>query len=74
LPGHKTLPTSYRLITIDVELEPNLVGFMAHISRALATAGITLMPFAAFSRDHLLVPSDKFDTALKALEKLRSGK
>jgi hypothetical protein len=74
LPGHKTLPASYRLITIDVELEPNLVGFMAHISRALAAAGIPLMPLAAFSRDHLLVPSDKFDLTLKVLEKLRSGK
>jgi hypothetical protein len=47
---------------------------MAHISRALAAAGIPLMPLAAFSRDHLLVPSDKFDLTLKVLEKLRSGK
>lgn len=71
LPEHVKGESAYRLITIDVVLEPDLVGFMAHVSVALASAGITLMPFAAYSRDHLLVPAEKLDLALKTLEKLR---
>jgi len=72
MPGHAQNAVLYRLITIDVVLEPDLVGFMAHVSAALAKAGITLMPFAAFSRDHLLVPSEKFDAAMQVLETLRN--
>jgi uncharacterized protein len=74
LPGHVKNNTLYRLITIDVVLEPDLVGFMAHVSAALAAEKITIMPFAAFSRDHLFVPAEKFELAMKTLEKLRSSK
>lgn len=72
LPGHELGATQYRLITFDVELEPTLIGFMAQVSRALADAGVTILPFAAFSRDHLLVPSAQLDIAMQALEMLRS--
>lgn len=65
--------TRYRLITIDVELEATLIGFMAIISQALAIAGITIMPFAAYSRDHLFVPSAQFQSAIQALEALKSN-
>lgn len=63
--------SAYRLITFDVELEPTLVGFMACIADALAAAQVPILTFAAFSRDHLLVPVDRFDTALAALQKLQ---
>ena len=74
MPGHVKGDTLYRLITIDVVLEPDLVGFMARVSAALAAEEITIMPFAAFSRDHLFVPSAKYESALKVLENLRAGK
>lgn len=61
----------YRLITIDVVLPPTLIGFMARISAALAEAGVPIFPFSAYSRDHLLVPAEHFDTALAALNKLK---
>ena len=60
------------LITIDVELEPDLVGFMARVSRAMADANVTILPFAAYARDHLFVPERAFDVAIAALENLRS--
>jgi hypothetical protein len=63
--------TDYRLITFDVELEPTLIGFMARIASALADAGVSILPFAAFSRDHLLVPADKFETSWNTLKKLQ---
>ena len=70
---HRLSDTSYRLITFDIELEATLTGFMARISQALADAGIPILPFAAFSRDHLLVPSAHFDTALSALKALQAN-
>jgi hypothetical protein len=73
LPGHTASADSYRLITFDVELEPTLVGFMAKVSAALASAGVSILPFAAFSRDHLLVPAEQFSTAWDALKKLQAG-
>jgi len=73
LPGHTLSPQRYRLITIDVTLEPDLVGFMAHISRALAEAGVSILPFAAYTRDHLFVAEENFNTAIATLEKLKAN-
>lgn len=73
LRGHEAITYRYRLITIDAVLPPDLVGFMAKISAALADAGVTLLPYAAFSRDHLLVPEAQFETAMQALKKLKGS-
>jgi hypothetical protein len=72
LPGHKTAEKHYRLITFDVALDLNLVGFMALVSKVLADANISILPLAAFTRDHILVPRDQFETAMTALQKLKS--
>ena len=61
----------YRLITFDIALEPSLVGFMARVSGALAAAGIPILTYAAFSRDHVLVRAQDFDAALRALKTLQ---
>ena len=62
---------SYRLITIDAQLQPDLVGFIARIAQALAAAGIPILTFAAYSRDHVLVPTSRLDQALLALRALQ---
>lgn len=62
----------YRLITFDIELDSSLVGFMAVVSAKLAEAGISIMPFAAFSRDHIFVPEDDYDNAIAALNDLKN--
>ena len=64
---------AYRLITFDAELEPTLVGFMARISATLAAADIPILTYAAFSRDHIFVPADKYERAIDALSALRDG-
>lgn len=61
----------YRLITFDEALEPDLVGFIARISEALATAGVPILAFAAYSRDHILVPAEAHSRAMSALRKMR---
>jgi len=64
--------TAYRLITLDVVLEPTLVGLMALISKTLAEAEISMMSFAAYSRDHIFVSADDFEKALAALKALQA--
>jgi hypothetical protein len=73
LPGHTVSAAAYRLITLDVELEPELTGFMARIAQTLAEADIPIVALGAFTRDHLLVPSAHFDAAMTALQRLTSG-
>jgi hypothetical protein len=72
LPSYQVSTKPYRLITFDIELDMSLVGFMAAISRALADAGVPIMTFAAYSRDHLLVPAEQFGVAMATLAKLQS--
>lgn len=72
IPGHIASKETYRLITLDVELDLSVVGFMSHISRVLASASISIFPLAAYSHDHLLVTEDQFGQALQILEKLKS--
>lgn len=72
LKGYSISPFPYRLITFDLELDFTLFGFMAVVSDALAKAQISILPIAAFSRDHILVPTTQFDIALATLKKLQS--
>ncbi|MBN1285356.1 MAG: ACT domain-containing protein [Anaerolineae bacterium] len=76
LPERQVAPEPFRLVTFDLPLTMDLVGFMAAVSGALAEAGVPLLAFSAYARDHLLVPAAQFDTAwaaLKTLKALQSG-
>ncbi len=73
MPGYEVAAKPYRLITFDLVLEPTLTGFMAFVAKALADAGVSIIPLGAFSRDHILVPADQYDTATAALNKLKSS-
>jgi hypothetical protein len=66
------LGETYKLITVDAVLQPDLIGFMARISSALAAAEVGVFPYAAYSRDHILVPAAQVDRALDALNALKS--
>lgn len=61
----------YRLVTVDAVLAPDLVGFLALVSDTLAKAGIPILSFAAYSRDHFFVPAPQIDAALEALKSLQ---
>lgn len=66
LPEHR-LVRDYRLITFDLPLDMDLVGFMALVSRVLAEAGVSFLALSAFQRDHILVPADRCQDAWNAL-------
>ncbi|MBN1120998.1 MAG: ACT domain-containing protein [Anaerolineae bacterium] len=63
----------WRLITFDIILEHDVIGFMAAISECLAGVGVSIFALSAYERDHLLVPADQIETAWQALDDLLKG-
>lgn len=59
--------SDFRLVTLDVELPWNVVGFLAHVTRILAGEGIAVGALSAFSRDHLLIKQEDLGRALRVL-------
>ena len=57
----------FRLVTLDVELGWDVVGFLAHVTKILAEAGVSVGALTAFSRDHLLIKQENLAAALRAL-------
>lgn len=58
---------AFRLLTFNIELDWNVVGFFSLISKILADAGIAIGAVSAFSRDHLLIKQNDLPKALKVL-------
>lgn len=57
----------FRLLTFDIHLDFNVVGFLAEVSRILAEANISVVAVSSFSRDHLLIKQADLAKALKVL-------
>ena len=63
------LPYSYkaRMITLHIHSSLEAVGFLAAISARLAAAGMSVNPVSAYYHDHLFIPADKAEEAMKIL-------
>jgi uncharacterized protein len=61
------IESDFRLLTFDIKLEWNVVGFLARVTEILAEAGISCGALSAFSRDHLLIKQDELGNALRVL-------
>jgi hypothetical protein len=59
-----------RMITLTVHSALSAVGFLAAITARLAGAGISVNAVSAFYHDHLFVPADRADEALRLLREL----
>lgn len=59
--------SNFRLVTLDIELAWNVVGFLAHVTSILAKENISVGAISAFSRDHLLIKQNDIGRALKVL-------
>ena len=57
----------FRLLTLDIPLPWNTVGYLARVTELLAEAGISIGALTAFSRDHLLVKQHDLAKALRVL-------
>jgi hypothetical protein len=60
----------YRVITFDIVLDLNLIGFLSVVSAVLVEEGISIYAVSTFLRDHILVKSSHADHAMDALESL----
>jgi hypothetical protein len=58
---------NFRMLTFDLVMDFDVVGFMALVSKILAEANISIIALSAFSRDHILVSQDDLPKALKVL-------
>ncbi|KAL8752196.1 MAG: hypothetical protein Q9184_005808 [Pyrenodesmia sp. 2 TL-2023] len=59
-----------RKITCEVHSSLDAVGFMAALSKRLAERGIGANPVSGYYHDHLFVPHEKIEEAVKALEEM----
>lgn len=57
----------FRLVTLDIELPWNVVGYLARVTEILAAGGIPVGALSSFTRDHLLVKQDDLGRALRVL-------
>ncbi len=57
----------FRMLTFDLELRWNVVGYLARVTEILATAQIPVGALSSFSRDHLLIKQEDLGNALRVL-------
>jgi hypothetical protein len=60
----------FRVISFDLDLPDDLVGFLAVVSRALAGAGVPILAICGYAKDHVLVREEHVERALAAPENL----
>ncbi|MBR0739281.1 ACT domain-containing protein [Bradyrhizobium liaoningense] len=63
-----------RLITLTVHSALDAVGFLAAITTRLAEAGISVNAVSAFYHDHLFVPADRAEEAMKVLQEMAKAR
>ncbi len=68
-PGAREEP-GYRLVTLEANLDWQVVGYLSVVTAALAGAGIAVGVLSSFHHDHLLVRADRLDDAVAALQHL----
>lgn len=59
-----------RAISLDLDLDLAVVGYLAPAAARLAEAGVSIVPQCAFLKDHLLVAAAELDGAVRVLEGL----
>ena len=60
----------WKLLTFDMVLPFELVGFLARVASALADAGVSIFAISAYSTDHILVAEADIEAAIECLEDL----
>jgi hypothetical protein len=69
------LPVLFRAAWITLELQSDLaaIGFTAGFARALGDAGISSHVIAGAYHDHIFVPHEQAQAALRTLQRLAAG-
>ncbi len=59
----------YKVITFDINLNLNIVGYLAQITKLLAKNNISILAVSTYLKDHILVRNKDLDKSIKALNK-----
>lgn len=62
------------LISMNVHSDLETIGFLAEITKLLRNAGISVNVVSAYYHDHLFVPFDRVQDALRVLNELSTSK
>ena len=60
----------YRVLSLDVDVDLDLCGFLAPAAERLAEAGVPIIPQCAYLKDHLLIHEEHLRLAQAELEEL----
>jgi hypothetical protein len=58
----------FRALTLDVDIELDICGYLAPAATLLAEAGVAIVPQCGFLKDHILVHEKDLEPAVRALE------
>lgn len=61
---------NWKILTLDILFPLDVVGVTARVATALAKVNVSIMPIAAFSRDHFLIKEKDLEKAAMALSKI----
>jgi hypothetical protein len=61
---------NWKILTFDMDLPFELVGFLAEVAQVLADEGISIFAISAYSTDHILVKKPDLEDATEKLENL----
>lgn len=62
-----------RMITLSIHSSLEAVGFLAAVTARLAAAGMGVNPVSAFFHDHLFVPAERAEEAMRILREMAAG-
>lgn len=60
----------WKIFTLDIAFPPTFCGVTARIADALAKENISIMPIAAFTRDHFVIAEKNMERAKAVFEGL----
>jgi hypothetical protein len=63
----------FRVISFNLDLPDDLVGFLAAVSRALADAGVPILAICGYAKDHVMVREEHVERALAAIQSLANA-
>jgi len=64
----RAVASPYRAITLDVDIDLGVMGYLAPAAERLARGGVSIVPQCAYLKDHLLVRERDLPDALRVLE------
>ena len=66
----RALDGPFRALTLDVNIDLSVCGYMAPLAVRLAEAGVSIIPQCAYLKDHLLIHERNIERAVAEVERM----